>query len=502
MGSMGGMGGMGGFAMDSFRSSDSDDELAGGGSGKKGYEFYYNQELRKMADDLKELEASGYQLDSLDRTNLKELEPAAPKQLRQDPHNSAAIDRKVRELLVRFEQLELRDLRRMIRSEAPKNQSRVPRWDFRRILCRALQMPFVIENEVLATQVFDLLSLDIDGTASWLQVIAALATLGQMGRGETLRLLLEICDANRDGWLHYDEVMAMLRAVAEGRMVDESALRLAMSEAGAVHIEDFYRWSGKEVLLEWIDTFSVQFETKLMRVRAGAANHPAIGSLHGGPGAVVAGTFESPYVAGASGDPSIDHALLGYLTRLAHGVRRPEDVQSAVRANNGKVGQPAGEVEMREVLLALLSGDQMAPQQLLPDLSDFSRIHSAQLQRIIIQEHGALRGPVIELGISRLLSALGVRAADQLASRFVRVVQHDSGRSNSVQWADVIVLILGLIWKDAPPGNEACTVVLQLCTDGHDRYSMKAVIELTSGVAGNCQRPQVHYSAHFELAAD
>ena len=80
-----------------------------------------------------------------------------------------------------------------------------------------------------------------------------MSSMAGLARGETLRVILELCDANKDGWLNYDEVIAMLKSIQERHMVDEQALRYAMSDAGAIRVDDFYQWSGKEVLLEWID---------------------------------------------------------------------------------------------------------------------------------------------------------------------------------------------------------------------------------------------------------
>ena len=433
----------------SFHSDGSDDEDESHG-GKKGYEFYYNQELRKAMEDLQATEAGYLPVAGVDHRIAAStvLEPAhhpgaLSRSLRgQDP---AVVEQKVRDLMLKFERLELRDLRRLIRAESPQVQARVPRWDFRRIVCRALNMPYLTENEILATQLFDLLDVDLDGSASWLQVIAGLAVMAQLGRGEVLRLLLELCDTNNDGWLHYEEVMSMLRAVAEGRRVDDSALRQAMTDAEAVHVDDFYRWSGKEVLLEWIDRFSVHFETKLVRLRSvssanidrgirGSAAFAGIGSV----GTVVAGTFESKYVAGASGDPKTDKSLLEYMARLAHNVRRPEEIERAVHQNQGKVGVPVGEVEVRAVLLSLLSNTEQsynqygslhhpygAPQL---DVSQFGAITTAQLQRLITAERASTHTTLTELQVAQKLSALGISCADHVATHLVRAIQHDGRR--------------------------------------------------------------------------
>ena len=95
------------------------------------------------------------------------------------------------------------------------------------------------------------------------------------------------------------QVIGMLQSIQERRMVDEHALRYAINDAGAIRIDDFYKWSGKEVkrstrsplcfercamkvLLEWIDRFSAHFEIKLARLKVDSpsAMVPSAHSVH------------------------------------------------------------------------------------------------------------------------------------------------------------------------------------------------------------------------------
>jgi len=345
---------MGGFPEGgefSFGSDHAEDEN-GLTPGTQGYDFYYNKELHKALADLQQAEAAYEPIaGKLTRESAGGYDPATGivggRPRASEVAGAAPSAHRIGELFRRIEKLELRDLRRLAQGEHARPGQRLARWDFRRVLCRVLGMPLLPENEAFGSMVFDLYDKDTEGTTTWLQAATGLCVIAGLARGETLRVLLELCDANKDGWLNYDEVMSMLKAVQERRMVDEQQLRYAISDAGAIRVDDFYKWPGKEVLLEWIDRYSSHFELKVARLKSpGGGRHPQA------PQARELGVVVAP---GATGDKGVDTAIANNLGHLMSAVTYKE-IRGALRDVGAKVSNqsPCGEPQLRQVFKKLL----------------------------------------------------------------------------------------------------------------------------------------------------